>query len=73
MRKITSAAERARWLAEVAETLDQASNVAEQLSGMPGDRRERAELAYRIEAARQLTKSLRLSSDRRMIRPFPPQ
>jgi len=73
MRRIPSAAERARWLAEVAQALDQAKAAIERTGVVAGDWRERAELAHRIEAARQLTRSLRLSSDRRMTRPFPPQ
>ena len=73
MRKIPSAAVRARWLAEVAQALDQARTVVERMDSTPDNWRERAELAYRIEAARQLTRSLRLSSERRMGRENPPQ
>ena len=73
MRKIPSAAERARWLAEVAQALDQARLLVEKLSSERANWRERAELAQRIEAARQMTQSLRLSSDRRMARPIAPK
>ena len=73
MRKIPSAAERARWLAEVAQALDQAWTLLERLDSTPGDCRERAELAHRIETAKHMTRSLRLSSDRRAGREVPPQ
>lgn len=73
MRKIPSAAERARWLAEVAQALDQAWTLLERLDSTPGDWRKRAELAHRIESAKQMTRSLRLSSDRRAGREVPPQ
>jgi hypothetical protein len=73
MRRIPSAAERARWLAEVAQALDQAQAVVERMSGGGADGREHSELVHRIEAARQLTRSLRLSSERRTAEPFHPQ
>lgn len=73
MRKIPSAAVRARWLAEVANALDQAQSLVERMDSKPGDWRDRAELAHRIEAAKQLTRSLRLSSDRRAEREIPRQ
>jgi hypothetical protein len=72
MRKNPSAAERARWLAEVAQALDQAQAVVERLSTTAGDSRQRAELLHRIEGARHMTRALRLSSDRRMSRPIAP-
>ena len=72
MRKIPSAAERARWLAEVAQALDQAQALLLQMGEREGDTRQRTELVYRIEAARQLTRSLRLSSERRAAEPFHP-
>ena len=72
MRNFPSAAERARWLAEVAEALDQARAVAERLTETAGNSRERDELVHRIEGARHLTRALRLSSDRRMARPNGP-
>ena len=73
MRKIPPAAERARWLAEVAQALDQAQALVERMSDKAGDRRSRAELIRRLEAARQLTRSLRLGSERRRTQPFHPQ
>jgi uncharacterized membrane protein YfbV (UPF0208 family) len=73
MRKIASAAMRARWLAEVAQALDQAHSLVELINGKPGDWRERAELAHRIAAARQLTRTLRASSERRLEREVPPE
>jgi hypothetical protein len=66
MRKLSSAAGRARWLAEVAQALDDAKALVERMGGSFGGRRERAELIERIEAARQATRSLRLSSERRI-------
>ena len=72
MRKSPSAAERARWLAEVAQALDQAQAVVERLRETAGDSRQRVELLQRIEGARHLTRTLRLSSDRRMARPIAP-
>ena len=72
MRKIPSAAERARWLAEVAEALDQAKAAVERLSDTAGDSRQLGELLHRIEGARHMTRALRLSSDRRMARPNGP-
>ena len=73
MRKIPSAADRARWLAEVAEALAQARAVAERLSESAGDSRERDELLHRIEGARHMTRALRLRSDRRLARPNGPK
>ena len=73
MRRIPPSAERARWLAEVAQALDHAKILVERMGDTPVAWRERVELADRIEAARQLTRSLRLSSDRRMARPIRPQ
>lgn len=70
MRRFPSAAERARWLAEVAQALDQAQAFVERMSSDAIDGRERNQLVHRIEAARQVTRSLRLSSERRTARPF---
>ena len=72
MCKIPSAAERARWLAEVAQALDQAQVLVERISGESGQRHANAELRHRIELAKQVTRSLRLSSDRRLTRPTDP-
>ena len=72
MRKIPSAADRARWLAEVAEALDQAQALVERMVAKPEESRDRAELIHHLEAARQMTRALRLSSDRRIARPNGP-
>ena len=66
MRELSSAAGRARWLAEVAQALDEAKALVERMGRVFAGRRERAELIERIEAARQATRALRLSSDRRI-------
>jgi hypothetical protein len=73
MRRIPSAAERARWLAEVAQALDQAQALVERIGKKAGNDREHGELVDRIEAARQMTRTLRLSSERRTAQPFHPQ
>ena len=72
MRKVPSAAERARWLAEVAQALDQAQLFVERLGDRAGARSDHSELADRIAAAKQLTRTLRLSSERRTGQPFHP-
>jgi hypothetical protein len=56
----SSAAARARWLAEVAAALDEAMILVERLGGHVHDRNARIELLDRIEAARQRTRLLRL-------------
>ena len=66
MRELSSAAGRARWLADVAQALDDAKALIERMGGAFAGRRERAELLYRIEAAQQATRALRLSSERRI-------
>jgi hypothetical protein len=66
MPELSSAAGHARWLADVAQALDDAETLVERMSGTFAGRRERAELLYRIEAARQATRALRLRSDRRI-------
>ncbi len=66
MRKLSSAAGRARWLADVAQALDEAKALVERMGATFGDRRERAQLIERIEAARHATRTLRLSSERRI-------
>ena len=73
MRRIPSAAEHARWLAEVAQALDQAQAIVERMGETHAAWRERTELAHRIAAAKQLTRSLRLRSQRRTGQPFHPQ
>ena len=66
MRELSSAAGRARWLAELAQALGEAKALVERMGGSFAGRRERAELIHRIEAALQATRALRLSSDRRI-------
>lgn len=66
MRELSSAAGRARWLAEVAQALDEAKALVERMSSALADRRERTELLHRIDAARQATRALRMRSDRRI-------
>ena len=53
-----SAAQRARWLAELAEALDEARELLKQLSEEKAA--EAAALSERIEAAREQVQSLRL-------------
>ena len=53
-----SAAQRARWLGELAEALDEAREVLKQLG--EGTGAEAAALGERIEAAREQVQSLRL-------------
>ena len=72
MRNIPSAAERARWLAEVAQALDQAQALVERMADGIGDSGERSELIGRLKAARKMTRALRLSSDRRIARTIAP-
>jgi hypothetical protein len=56
-----AAAERARWLAELASTLDQAHEVLMQLAVAPEKRVAMIDLHVRIEAARLEIRTLRLS------------
>ena len=72
MREIPSAAERARWLAEVADALDQAMALVERIGREPYQWPQRTELIHRIAAASQLTRALRLGSDRRINREIHP-
>jgi hypothetical protein len=72
MRNIPSAAERARWLAEVAQALDEAQSLVERMDEYVGDSRDCSQLLDRLEAARHMTHALRLSSDRRIARPTGP-
>src|SRR6478672_10489876 len=55
------AAERARWLAELSEALDQAHRILVELRPSLDRRSEALELFLRIEAARLEVQSLRLS------------
>ena len=52
-------AERARWLAELAEAIDQAQKVAWRLGGAEGNNPEAKELYGRLEAARVEVDALR--------------
>lgn len=56
----SSAAERARWLAELEAALDEAMILVERISANVRDRAERTELLELIEAARRKTRALRL-------------
>ena len=59
---------RARWLADVAETLDQAKDLLDRLKLARTDAALAVELAMRIEAAKHQVDSLRMS---RLRRPNP--
>ena len=56
----TSANERARWLAELAEALEKAQKLAWSLGLLEGDSVEAMELYGRLEAARLEVQALRL-------------
>jgi acyl-CoA reductase-like NAD-dependent aldehyde dehydrogenase len=62
----TSSTERARWLSELADALDEAQKVAWRLGVSEGDSVEAKELYGRIEAARAEVDRLRLSGSRRI-------
>ena len=62
----TSSAERARWLSELADALDEAQKVAWRLGVSEGDSAEAKELYGRIEAAQAEVDRLRLSGSRRI-------
>jgi hypothetical protein len=57
-------AERARWLAELAEAIDQAQKVAWRIGVAEGDNAEAKELYGRLEAARVEVDALRRGSFR---------
>lgn len=63
---VTSAPERARWLAELALALEEAQKVAWRLGVSEGNNAEAKELYGRIEAARAEVDTLRLSGFRRI-------
>lgn len=73
MRNLSSAAERARWLAEVAAALDEAMILVERMGRPARDRAERSELLDRIEAARRKTRALRLRRHRPIETELPPK
>jgi hypothetical protein len=62
----TSSTERARWLSELADALDEAQKVAWRLGVSEGDSAEAKELYGRIEAAQAEVDRLRLSGSRRI-------
>lgn len=67
-----SAAERARWLAELADALDDARQVTKQLGAAEG-RIEAVELYARIEAVRLEVQAMRLSRSTEWDRNFDPE
>lgn len=73
MRKIPTAAERAHWLAQVAQALDQAKSTVEAISPGIVSANSRAELLMRIESARHMARTLRLASERKAGRAPPPE
>jgi len=66
-------AERARWLAELAQALDDAQRLFQMLDLRTVPRAEAFELYMRIEAARLEVQSLRLSRSLRQRAELPPQ
>ena len=62
----SSSTERARWLSELADALDEAQKVAWRLGVSEGDCAEAKELYGRIEAARAEVDRLRLNGFRRI-------
>jgi hypothetical protein len=56
----TAAAERARWLAELAQTLDQAQQLISELGSVRGSSSAALDLSARVEAARAEVRSLRI-------------
>ena len=73
MHDLSSAADRARWLAEVAAALDEAMILVERMSVNASDRAERIELLELIEAARRKTRTLRLRRHRPSETDLPPK
>ena len=67
------ATERARWLAAVAEALNEAHSLLSQLDSSGAKRSEAAELYLRIEAARLEVQSLRLSRSLKRRDQFDPE
>ena len=61
-----SSAERARWLSNLAQALDEAQKVAWRLGVSEGDSAEAKELYGRIETVRAEVERLRLSGSRRI-------
>lgn len=67
------ATERAKWLAEVAEALNEAHTLVTRLHPSGANRSEAIELYLRIEAARLEVQSLRLSRSLQPRREFGPE
>ena len=65
--------ERARWLAEVAQALNEAQSLVTRLNQGVADQPEGAELYLRIEAARLEVQSLRLSRSLQPRQEFGPE
>ena len=63
---VLSATERARWLAQLADALEEAQKVAWRLGVSEGDSAEAKALYGRIEAARAEVETLRLGGFRRI-------
>jgi hypothetical protein len=72
MRNTPSAAECARWLAEVEQALDEARLVVQRIAPSEARAGQRLELLQRIDGARRTTLTLRQASERRIARPSPP-
>jgi len=67
-----SAAERARWLAELANVLEQAQELVSQLAVADGRRRDALDVSARLEAARaevQLLRRARISDPPKNLGP----
>lgn len=73
MRHTPSAADSARWLAEVAQALDEAQLLVQRIPQNGSEPSQRIELLQRIESAKRATLSLRLASERRFTRPSSPE
>jgi hypothetical protein len=67
-----SAAERARWLAELADALDEARDLVRQL-GIEEGRIDAIDVAARIEAVRNEVQTMRLMSSSSGRRDFDPE
>ena len=68
-----AAAQRARWLAELAESIDQAQRVAWRLGVVEGNNAQAKELYGRLEAVRVELESLRRGAWTREPVELPPQ
>ena len=68
-----SASERARWLAQLAEALEQAQKLAWRMGLLEGNSVEAMELYGRLEAARMEVQSLRFGRFETVPREFDPE